>query len=124
MSEPLLLKDEVFAITGCAMSVLNNLGHGFHEKIYENALAIEFEEQSIAFEKQHNFDVFYKGREIGHYIPDFVVMDKIIVELKTLNKIGSNEIGQVINYLKVTNLNVGVILNFKYAKLDWKRVVL
>ena len=124
MSEPILLKDEVYKITGCAMSVLNALGHGFHEKVYENALAVEFEEQGIEFQKQQNFDVVYKGQNIGHYIPDFVVMNKVIVELKTIDKIGANETGQVINYLKATDLNVGVILNFKHAKLDWKRVVL
>ena len=106
------------------MTVLNNLGHGFHEKIYENALAIEFSDQSLKFQKQPSFDVNYKGQNIGHYIPDFVVMDKIVVELKTIDKIGPNETGQVINYLKATGLKVGVLVNFKHAKLEWKRVVL
>jgi len=106
------------------MTVLNNLGHGFHEKIYENALAIEFGDQGLKFQKQPSFDVNYKGQNIGHYIPDFVVMDKIVVELKTIDKIGPNKTGQVINYLKATGLKVGVLVNFKHAKLEWKRVVL
>jgi len=124
MSEALLLKDEVYEITGCAMSVLNELGHGFAEKVYENALALEFEGKSISYIKQPHKEVFYKGHSVGVYVPDFVVMDKVIVELKTIEKIGNNEKAQVLNYLKATGLNVGVILNFKHSRLDWQRVVL
>lgn len=117
------IKDEAFDITGAAVDVLNSLGHGFHEKVYENALEVEFKIRKISFKKQPQFDVVYKEKQIGHYIPDFIAND-LIVELKTIDKIGLNEIGQIINYLKVTGLKSGIILNFKNAKLEWKRVSL
>lgn len=106
------------------MSVLNTLGHGFNEKVYENALAVEFEVRNISFKKQPQFDVRYKEQIVGHYIPDFIAKDDVIVEIKTIDRIGSHEIGQVLNYLKATKLKVGIILNFKNAKLEWKRVSL
>ena len=104
------IKDEAYDITGAAMDVLNSLGHGFHEKVYENALAVEFDLKKIEYQKQPQFDVEYKNVQVGHYIPDFIA-NGLIVELKTIDKIGSNEIGQVLNYLKVTGLKSGVILN-------------
>lgn len=117
------IKDEAYDITGAAMDVLNSLGHGFNEKVYENALSVEFDLRKITYKKQPQFDVTYKNNNIGHYIPDFIASD-MIVEIKTVDKIGANEIGQVLNYLKVTGLKSGVILNFKNAKLEWKRVSL
>jgi len=124
MGEEILLKDEVYKITGCAMTVLNTLGHGFAEKVYENALAVEFSSESLLFQKQPVLEVMYKSEMIGNYIPDFIVDNKIIVEIKTVSTIGNNEKGQVLNYLKATGLNVGLILNFKNAKLEWQRVIL
>lgn len=119
----LILKDEVFEIVGCAMTVLNELGGGFAEKVYENAMAIELESKGISFKQQSPFDVMYKGKMVGHYVPDLVVRDEIIVELKTVDTIGKDEVVQVLNYLKGTNLKIGIILNFKHSKLEWKRVV-
>ncbi len=117
------IKDEAYDITGAAMDVLNVLGHGFNEKVYENALAVEFDIRKINYQKQPKFDVVYKDQNIGHYVPDFVA-NGLIIEIKTIDKIGSNEIGQVLNYLKVTGIKSGVILNFKNSKLEWKRVSL
>ena len=119
----LIYKDEVFEIVGCAMAVLNELGCGYAEKIYENAMAVEFGNQQIPFVQQSSFDVIYKGKNVGHYVPDLVVRDEIIVELKTIESIGKNEVAQVLNYLKGTNLKVGIILNFKHSKLEWKRII-
>jgi len=118
------LNELTFCINGCAMSVLNKLGHGFHEKIYENALALEFAHNGLDFSQQQTFDVVYRNEKIGTFIPDFVIESRVIVELKTLEKIGSNEKGQVINYLRACNLPLGLILNFKHPKLEWQRVVL
>lgn len=116
--------DEItFAINGCAMDVLNTIGHGFHEKVYENAMAVAFQKRNIGFSQQRKFVVTYEGSEVGNFIPDFVVNDTIIVELKTIDSITHHETGQVMNYLKAGKLNLGLILNFKHAKLDWKRVV-
>ncbi len=69
----LLFKEEVYQVVGSAIEVLNGLGHGLHEKPYENALAIEFEIRSVAVEQQRNFDVEYKGRKVGLFIPDLIV---------------------------------------------------
>jgi len=103
MSEQdLLYKEEAFRIIGGAMTVLNNLGHGFREKIYENALSIELSEIGIPNEQQKTYRVFYKNIPIGELIPDLIVLDKIVVDAKTIDTIGDSERGQMLNYLKVT----------------------
>ena len=111
-------------IVGCAMEVLNEIGHGFHEKPYENALVIEFRLRRITFEQQKQYDILYKSEKIGDYIPDLIVFGKIVVDTKVIEKITDREIGQMINYLHVTGLRLGYILNFKYPKLEWKRVLI
>jgi GxxExxY protein len=118
-----LYKLESQQIVGCAMEVLNELGHGFHEKPYENALVIEFQARGIVFEQQKVFEIVYKGRKIGDYIPDLIVFDKIVVDTKVIEKITDREVGQMMNYLKISGLRLGYILNFKNPKLEWRRVV-
>jgi GxxExxY protein len=120
----LLFKDEVFQIVGCAMEVLNTLGHGLLEKPYENALVVEFGLRGIPYKQQPRFDVVYKGVRVGDYIPDLIVFDKIVVDAKTIDCITDAERGQILNYLKITQLKVGLILNFKKPKLEWERLVL
>jgi GxxExxY protein len=120
----LLLKDEVFQIVGCAMEVLNTLGHGLLEKPYENALAVEFRLRGLPFQQQPRFPVLYKSVNVGEYVPDLLVFDQIIVDTKAIEKLGNNEKPQIINYLKITRLRVGVLLNFKHPKLEWERIVL
>ena len=118
-----LLKEETRRIVGCAIEVINELGHGFHEKPYENALAREFSLQEILFEQQRSFPVLYKGVEVSKYIPDLIAFDQVIVDTKTIERITDHEIGQMLNYLKVSGLPVGLIINFKHRKLEWRRVV-
>ena len=120
----LILKEEVHRIVGCAMEVLNALGHGLLEKPYENALVVEFELQGISCEQQRRFDVVYKHVKVGEYVPDLICFGQVVVDTKTVERIGKNELGQMLNYLKITGMQVGLILNFKRAKLEWKRVVL
>jgi len=120
----LLLKEEVHQVVGCAMEVLNVLGHGLLEKPYENALAVEFGLQAIPFRQQPRFEVNYKTIRVGEYIPDLICFDQIVVDTKTVDRISNHETGQMLNYLKITGLQLGLILNFKYAKLEWKRIVL
>lgn len=120
----LICKDEVYQIVGCALEVLNTLGHGLLEKPYENALVVEFRRQDIPYAQQPRFPVIYKSVNVGEYIPDLIVFDKIIVDTKTIEKIGNVEKAQMINYLKISGLRVGLILNFKHAKLEWQRFVL
>lgn len=120
----LLLKDEVFQVVGCAMEVLNTLGHGLLEKPYENALTVEFKQRGIPYTQQPRFPVIYKSVNVGEYIPDLIVFDQIIVDAKVIQGIGNNEKAQIINYLRITGLRVGLILNFKNSTLEWQRIVL
>ncbi|MDX8389972.1 MAG: GxxExxY protein [Mariprofundaceae bacterium] len=124
MNRELLLKEEAHRIVGCAMEILNVLGHGLLEKPYENALVVEFGLQGIPFRQQQRFDVEYKSIKVGEYIPDLLCFVKVGVDTNSVERITNHEIGQMMNYLKITDLRLGLLLNFKYAKLEWKRVVL
>lgn len=123
-SEPLLFKEEVFQIVGCAIEVLNALGHGIVEKPYENALVVEFRIRNIPFQQQPPFDIVYKGQSVGLFIPDLIVFQGIVVDTKVIDKITDHERGLMLNYLRITRLRVGLILNFKHRKLEWERLVL
>jgi len=120
----LVLKDEVYQIVGCAMEVLNTLGHGLLEKPYENALVVEFGLKGISYKQQARFPVIYKTVQVGEYIPDLLAFDQIVIDTKVIESIGNNEKAQIINYLKITGLRVGILLNFKHVKLEWERIVL
>jgi GxxExxY protein len=120
----LLLQKEVYAVVGCAIEVLNIRGHGLHEKIYENCLCVEFRLRNISYNQQERHQVLYKGELVGEYVPDLVVQQKLIVDTKTIDRITDHERGQMLNYLRITALPVGIILNFKHARLEWERFVL
>ncbi len=115
---------ETEAIIGCAFTVLNALGHGFHEKPYEHALVVEFRFQGIPHAQQPRFPLTYRNESIGEYIPDLIAFGKIVVDTKTIERITDHEIGRMLNYLRATGLQVGLILNFKHAKLQFRRVTL
>jgi GxxExxY protein len=108
---------------GAAIEVLQELGHGIHEKPYERALAVEFRLRDLPYQRQTPFDIVYKKVKVGQFTPDLVVIGKIIVDTKVIDRITNHERGQMLNYLKITRLPVGVILNFRYAKLEWERLV-
>ncbi len=112
------------AIIGAAFEVLNGLGHGLHEKPYENALVVEFGLRGITVEQQRNFPVVYKGVQVSEYVPDLLVSSSVIVDTKVVDRITEVERGQIINYLRITKLRVGLIVNFHKPKLEWERVVL
>lgn len=114
---------ETHQIIGSAMEVLNTLGHGLLEKPYENALCVELAMRGIPYLQQPRFDVLYKSIKVGEFIPDLIVFERIIVDTKTIDAITDHEKGQIINYLKITGCRVGLILNFKYPKLQWERFV-
>jgi GxxExxY protein len=122
--EKLLFKGEVFQIIGCAIEVLDTLGHGIVEKPYENALVVELGLRQIPFKQQPAFDVLYKGQKVGAFVPDLIVFDSIVVDTKVIDRITDHERGLMLNYLRITNFRVGVILNFKHRKLEWERIVL
>jgi GxxExxY protein len=120
----LLFRDEVFQIVGCAIEVLNTIGHGLIEKPYENALVVEFGLRKVPYQQQPLFDVLYKGHQVGLFIPDLIAFDAVVVDTKVIEQITDHERGLMLNYLRITKLRVGVILNFKHAKLEWERIVL
>jgi GxxExxY protein len=117
-------KDETYAVIGAALEVLSKLGHGIHEKPYENALAIELGLREIGCRQQTRFDVIYKTVKVGEYVPDLIAADKIIVDTKVIDRITNHERGQMINYLRITGLPLGLIFNFRYPKLQWERLAL
>ena len=122
--EKLLLKDEVFQVVACGIEVLNGVGHGLIEKPYENALVIEFSLRNIPFRQQPTFDVLYKSRKIGLFVPDLIVFDSIVLDTKVIDRISDHERGLMLNYLRITGLHVGVTVNFKNGQLEWERIVL
>ena len=112
------------AIIGAAFEVMNGLGHGLHEKPYENALVVEFGLRSLPVEQQHRFPVHYKGVQVSEYVPDLLVGSTVIVDAKVIDRITDFERGQMLNYLRITRLKVGLIINFQKPKLEWERIVL
>ena len=121
--EAFLLKQETHAIIGCAFEVLNELGHGLNEKCYENPLVVEFALRNIPFSQQRQFEVLYKNTRVGLFIPDLIGFDQVIVDAKVIDRITDHERGQMLNYLRITGLRVGLILNFKHPRLEWERIV-
>lgn len=121
----LLYKDEVYAIVGAAMDVYNDLGPGFLENVYQEAMEIELDSRKIPAKSPQEIRIKYKGRVLSKfYIADLVCYDKIIVELKATDKLTLKDDGQLINYLKATGLKVGVLMNFgHFPSLEWKRLV-
>jgi len=120
----LLLREETQQIIGFAFDVLNEVGHGLREKIYENSLVVLFKENDISFDQQRRFPVHIHQVEVGEFVPDLVVFGAVTVDPKVIDAITDHERGQMLNYLRITKLRVGLILNFKHARLEWERVVL
>jgi GxxExxY protein len=121
----LILKDEVYAIAGAAMEVYYQLGTGFLEPVYQESLQIELAQRRIPFESQKTLELFYKDVKLEKkYIPDFVCYQQIIVEIKVLERLTNIEVAQLMNYLKITKMPVGLLINFgSRPKLEWKRYV-
>lgn len=125
MQNDLLYKEEVFEIIGAAIEVHKELGPGFLEAVYQEALEIELGSRNIPFQAQKCVEIFYKNRTLNkEYIADFICYDKIIVEIKALEKLSGKEEAQILNYLKATRLRVGLLINFgSHGKLEWKRFI-
>ncbi len=123
MSIELIHSDLSHAIIGAAMEVLNVLRPGQDERIYERALTIELEMRGLRVANQKQFPVHYKGHPIGTMIPDLIVNDAVIVDPKVASEFNDTHIAQMLGYLAITGLDLAILLNFKHAKLEWKRVV-
>ena len=110
-------------VLGAAFAVSNTLGHGFLEAVYQNALCEELAEQGVLVQKERTFPVHYKGKNVGVYIADIVVEDRIIVELKAVETLAPAHAAQVLNYLKASGLPVGLLLNFGKPRIQVKRLL-
>ena len=120
----LLHKDEVFEIVGAAMSVHKEMGPGFLEAVYQEALEIEFNNRRISYTSQPEIEIFYKKRKLKkYYQPDFLVNNQIVIEIKAMKAIGNIEEAQIINSLKCCNKGLGLLINFGEVSLKWKRYV-
>lgn len=118
------LNEITYKINGAVFEVNKVLGAGFLEKVYENALLIELHNLGLKAENQMPINVKYKGKEVGEYFADIVVENKIIIELKSVEKILKIHEAQLLNYLKATNYKIGLLINFTHPKAEIKRYVL
>lgn len=120
----LLHKDLSYTIIGAAMEVHNELHPGLHEKLYEKALMLELESKGLSVSTQKQFPVIYKGTPIGVLIPDLIVNNSVIVETKVVDEFHPSHYAQLKGYLKITNLQLGILLNFKNQSLQHDRYVI
>ncbi len=117
-------KDLAYQVIGLAMEVHSGLGYGFLEKVYENALMVLFRREGIQAKQQSPINVFFEGQIVGDYFSDILVEDKIIVELKSVEKIIDVHKAQALNYLRATGLRLAILLNFGKERLEYERLVL
>ncbi len=119
------LKEETYRIIGVCMEVHNHLGAGFLEIVYKDALELEFKKAGIPYEREKEYLVNYKGIILPHrFYADFVVFDNVILEIKGQKGIADEHIAQAINYLKVSQNRIALLVNFGELKLSYKRLIL
>ena len=121
--DELIHKELSEEIIGAAMKVLNTLKPGLDEKLYENALVIELRKRGHRVEQQKSFPVYYEGQLIGTLVPDLIVDELVIVDPKVVTAFTDTHIAQMTGYLAITGLRLALLISFKAAKLEWKRVV-
>ena len=115
------LQEITHKIIGCCFDVINELGSGFVESVYKKALLIALQENGLPAEEQVPLNVFFRKQNIGFFIADIIVDKKVLLELKAVKKLLPEHQAQVINYLKATGLEVGLLINFGGSKLEYKR---
>jgi GxxExxY protein len=115
--------DGTYDIIGSAMRVHNALGPGLREKPYENALVLDLRRYGFTVEPQKPYPIRYLGEIVGDCIPDMCVNGKVLDDAKSIDAVGENEIAQMLNYLRISCLEIGLVINFKNARLETKRVV-
>ncbi len=119
----LIYADLTYKIRGAIFEVFNQIGFGHKEEVYQKALGIEFAERKIAFDREKSLPVIFKNTKVGTYRPDFVVADKIILELKSLPSLPESLDNQLLHYLIRTNFKLGLLVNFGSSKLFIKRLI-
>jgi GxxExxY protein len=123
MKEEYLHQELTRNIIGAAMKVLNELGPSLDEKVYENALILELIAGGHRVEQQRQYPIHYRNHLVGTLIPDLLVDDAVIVDPKVATAFNEDHFAQMIGYLAIAHLEVALLLNFKFARLQWKRVV-
>lgn len=114
---------ETYQVIGAAMEVHRQLGCGFLEAVYGDALAFEFKEKNISFEREKKIDIYYKGEKLEHYYQaDFLCFDHIVVELKAVSELVKSHDSQVLNYLNAKGYEVGLLFNFGEVSLKYHRL--
>jgi len=122
--DKIVFKEESYQIIGACIEVHRELGNGFLEGVYQEALEIEFKNQGIPYEREKELKIYFKGIELRkRYNADFICYEKIIVETKALSNLTDDHLGQVLNYLKATQFKLGLLVNFGQPKLEYKRIV-
>jgi GxxExxY protein len=122
--EEYLFKDESYTIVGILYEVHKNLGKGFSEIVYKDAVEYEFNQLNIPFEREKEFAVSYKNTILKHkFYADFVVFDKIILEIKTVHCFNNSHYNQCLNYLKISKNELAILANFNLISLEYKRIV-
>ena len=118
----LICKDEAYQILGAAMAVHRELGCGFTEKVYQDALEIEFQERGIPYQRETPIHAMYHGQELkSEFIPDFICYDCVIVELKAVKELDDVYRSQTINYMKVADMDLSLLINFRAQSLQYER---
>lgn len=124
MENDYLFKDESYQLVGILFEVHKNLGKGFSEIVYKDALEYEFNKNNIPFEREKEFKVKYKDTYLKHkFYADFVVFDNIILEIKTVECFNANHYNQCLNYLKISGYQLALLANFNLISLEYKRIV-
>ena len=124
LDNKILYKEESFKIIGACMKVHSSLGSGFLEAVYEEAIEKEFDIQKIPYKKQVKLELYYNDQKLKkHYRADFVCYDNIILEIKAVSQIPSAFFAQLKNYLKCTNMELGMLINFGTSSLTYKRII-
>lgn len=118
-----LFADLTGKIIGCAMTVHSSLGNGYQEVIYQRCLGIEFTDNHIQFNREFDMPIYYKNHNVGTRRVDFLVEDKIMVEIKAIKELEPSNIAQNLNYLEAYNLQIGLLLNFGAKSLQFKRLI-
>ena len=122
--EDYLYKEESYSIIGILFEVHNNLGKGFSEIVYKDAIEYEFQQNNIPYQREKEFSVAYKGTTLNHkFYADFVVFDKIILEIKTVDCFNNSHYNQCLNYLKISKNKLAILANFNLLSLQQKRII-
>ncbi len=126
MADELLYRDEVYRLIGACVAVHKDKGNGFAEPVYQDSLEIELQHLGLPFDAQTIYPLFHRGIKLRHsYTPDLICFGKIVLELKSTKCLTDEHRAQVLNYLKVTGLQLGLLVNFgSYPRLEWERIIL